>query len=131
MKPAILAILAAAFLSQNAHAQGENPPPPASIVGQWVNPANTRWSNDFQIGPIDLNGKNAVASLGRGGDSCGFTNATGELKAWDGATLVVEVRHRNCRLPVTFRLSREGDAWSGTIDNDVRTVSATGRSQQN
>lgn len=101
---------------------------PAKISGRWVNLANQVWSNDWELSRFDLHAKTALASLGRGGDSCGFTNAPAIIKSWDGRSLVIEVLDQcQFKVPILFRLNRYGDRWEGSVENDVRTVSASGQ----
>lgn len=103
----------------------ETPNPlPAQIKGTWHNQG---WQNTWQLSNFDVAQRTARATLGRGGDSCGFDNVPATIKGWDGKRLTVEVS-KSCRFPVTFDLEQNGSDWSGSIDNDVRTVMANGKS---
>jgi len=101
----------------------DTPRLPPEISGKW---SNNEWGGPWTLKSFDVSGKTAVASLGRGGDSCGFSNVPATIKLWDGRTLEVEVRTRSCRFPVLFRIDRDGSSWDGVVENDVRTVKASG-----
>jgi len=125
MKAAMIAAIAAAIaLSPQLLAQDAVSRLPAEITGKW---SNDRWGGPWVLKTFDLPAKTAVASLGRGGDSCGFSDVPAEIRRWDGRTLEVEVRTRACRVPVMFRINRDGSRWEGVVENDVRTVKAEGR----
>lgn len=124
---ASLAITLAATLaisSPPVQAQDPEAKLPLEITGKWT---NNEWGGPWVIKSFDLAAKTAVASLGRGGDSCGFSNVPAVIKRWDGKTLEIEVKTRTCRFPVLFRIDRNGRSWEGVVENDVRTVMATGR----
>jgi hypothetical protein len=76
-------VLISAGISQQADAQEATLVLPTRISGQWVN--NT-WSNSWAITKFDAVAKTALATLGRGGDSCGFENVPASIKSWDGKT---------------------------------------------
>jgi len=122
MKIRFVAVVISIFAALPAIAQQTTPQLPEQILGRWQNNEwGGKWSLQFK------SEKQVIATLGRGGDSCGFSGVEGVVQQWDGENLVVEVKHRNCRTPVAFKLRRNGGEWVGAIDNDVRTVAATGK----
>jgi hypothetical protein len=118
----LLVVLLTIGVAQSLHAQDSASKLPPAISGGWE---HSGWQGSWSLTRFDLSAKTAVASLGRGGDSCGFSNAAAVIRRWDGKSLEIEIS-KACLYPVTFRIEREGNRWEGSIDNDVRTVSARG-----
>jgi hypothetical protein len=127
-----IALVSSSVFSQGDPAVSSLPGPasgaplPTKITGSWD---HNGWGGNVEVYSIDSPAKTARTSLGKGGDSCGFHNALGIIKQWDGKTLHVEIpKPPGCRFgPIVFRFEKSGDRWEGVVENDARTVQATAR----